>query len=53
MEENVIATDSGSVYYWLSDCFDNDKPTLFFLHGIIGDHSMFRDQSDGIFLRQI
>lgn len=44
MKEEIITTDSGSVYYWLSDCFDHDKPTLFFLHGMTGDHSMFQEQ---------
>lgn len=49
MKEKVITTDSGSVHYWLSDCFDNDKPTLFFLHGMTGDHSMFQEQTEYFF----
>lgn len=49
MKEKVITTDYGSVYYWLSDCFDNDKPTLFFLHGMTGDHSMFQEQTEYFF----
>lgn len=44
MKENVITTDSGIVYYWISDFFDNNKQTLFFLHGLTGDHSMFQEQ---------
>lgn len=49
MKEEIITTDSGSVYYWLPDCFDNDKPTLFFLHGMTGNHSMFQEQTEYFF----
>jgi pimeloyl-ACP methyl ester carboxylesterase len=44
MKEKAIKTNFGNVYYWLSDCFYGNKQTLFFLHGMTGDHSMFQEQ---------
>ena len=44
MEEQVLQTDKGKVFYWQSDNWDPGKETLFFLHGLTADHSMFDDQ---------
>jgi pimeloyl-ACP methyl ester carboxylesterase len=49
MREKTIVTDSGTVYYWLSDYFDDNKQTMFFLHGMTGDHSMFQAQTNYFF----
>lgn len=44
MKERYMETESGKVYYWLSDDINNDKLVLFFLHGMTADHSMFQEQ---------
>lgn len=44
MREYYLKTESGNVYYWLSDTIADDKLTIFFLHGMTGDHSMFQKQ---------
>ncbi|MDO4168971.1 MAG: alpha/beta hydrolase [Lachnospiraceae bacterium] len=49
MKENTIISNSGRVYYWISDNFDYDKSTLFFLHGLTGNHSMFYEQTKYFF----
>ena len=38
MQERYIDTKSGKVFYWISNAWTKDKKTLFFLHGMIGDH---------------
>jgi len=30
MREKMIVTEYGSVYYWLSDTWNNEKETIFF-----------------------
>lgn len=44
MEEHILQTDKGRVFYWQSDNWDVNKDTLFFLHGLTADHSMFDAQ---------
>lgn len=39
--EKEIKTNKGTVYYWVSEAVDNAKDTLFFMHGMTADHSMF------------
>ena len=41
MEEQILHTHKGNVFYWQSDNWDISKETLFFLHGLTADHSMF------------
>lgn len=35
---------NGNIAYWVSDKFDEAKETLFFLHGLTADHTMFEQQ---------
>lgn len=44
MKEMHIKTDHGNVYYWISS-IRPDRPTLFFLHGLTADHTMFGFQA--------
>ena len=44
MEQHILQTDKGRVFYWQSDHWDVNKDTLFFLHGLTADHSMFDPQ---------
>ena len=44
MNEKIIKSDRGSVYYWISKVIDEEKDTLFFLHGLTGDHNLFEKQ---------
>ena len=44
MKEKTINTDWGTVYYWISDIWKSYRDTLFFLHGMTADHSMFQRQ---------
>ena len=44
MEEQILQTEKGDVFYWRSDHWDTGKETVFFLHGLTADHSMFDDQ---------
>jgi pimeloyl-ACP methyl ester carboxylesterase len=44
MQENYIDTRHGRVYYWQSDDWNVDRETMIFLHGLIGDHTMFIKQ---------
>ena len=44
MEEQVLQTEKGGVFYWQSDNWDAGRETIFFLHGLTADHSMFDDQ---------
>ena len=46
MNEKNIITPNGKVYYWCSDSWSDDRKTLFFLHGLTADHSMFQSQYD-------
>ena len=44
MEEQILQTDKGKVIYWRSERWDAGKDTVFFLHGLTADHSMFDGQ---------
>ncbi len=41
MREKCIATEYGSVYYWLSDIWNEEKETIFFFPRLTADHTMF------------
>lgn len=44
MTEKSIKSDRGIVFYWISDCWEEQRNTLFFLHGLTADHTMFEKQ---------
>ena len=44
MKEKLLQTDKGKIVYWQSNNWDTRSETLFFLHGLTADHSMFEDQ---------
>jgi len=44
MREQSIHTEWGTVAYWRSDVWEEDRETIFFLHGLTGDHTMFQGQ---------
>ena len=44
MKEKILRTDKGNVFYWQSESWDTGKDTIFFLHGLTADHSMFDGQ---------
>lgn len=44
VEEQILQTDKGKVFYWRSDDWDANRETIFFLHGLTADHSMFDGQ---------
>ena len=44
MKEQTLQTNKGTVFYWQSDNWDVRADTLFFLHGLTADHSMFDSQ---------
>lgn len=44
MLEKYVDTADGKVYYWMSDVWKEENRTLFFLHGMTGDHTMFEKQ---------
>ena len=44
MREKCITTEYGSVYYWLSDTWNEEKETIFFFPGLTADHTMFESQ---------
>ncbi len=44
MEEQILHTYKGNVFYWRSETWDAGKATIFFLHGLTADHSMFEGQ---------
>ena len=44
MEEQILHTHKGNVFYWRSETWDTGKDTIFFLHGLTADHSMFEGQ---------
>lgn len=45
MKERLLKTDKGEICYWQSDNWDAKSDTLFFLHGLTADHSMFDEQT--------
>ena len=44
MKEQILKTIKGAVIYWRSEPWDAGKDTIFFLHGLTADHSMFDEQ---------
>ena len=44
MKEQKLQTNKGEVVYWRSELWDTGKDTIFFLHGLTADHSMFDGQ---------
>lgn len=44
MQKKVIADSTGNIVYWKSDVFDLSRDTLFFLHGLTANHTMFEQQ---------
>lgn len=44
MKELDLSTDWGTVAYWISDSWKENKDTLFFLHGLTANHTMFEKQ---------
>lgn len=46
MREHTIRTAKGTVFFWSSAEWRPDRETLVFLHGLTGDHTMFRQQVD-------
>lgn len=41
MQKNIVEVPNGNIVYWKSDNFDLTRDTLFFLHGMTADHTMF------------
>ena len=44
MTEKYIKTEWGNVFYKISELPDSARKTLFFLHGLTADHTMFEPQ---------
>ena len=44
MKKKKLPTEYGDVIYWISDDFEEDKITLFFLHGLTASHKLFSKQ---------
>ena len=44
MQKRILDDSIGNIVYWKSDVFDLSRDTLFFLHGLTGDHTMFKQQ---------
>ena len=44
MQKGTIDDSIGNIAYWRSDVLDLSRDTLFFLHGLTGDHTMFEQQ---------
>ncbi len=44
MIENILKTEKGEVHYWQSENWNPSRDTLFFLHGLTADHTMFDQQ---------
>lgn len=44
MREKKLVTEQGSVYYWLSDTWNDKRETIFFFPGLTADHTMFEEQ---------
>ena len=44
MKKKQIKDSCGTVIYWISDPVDHTKDTIFFLHGLTADHTMFDSQ---------
>lgn len=46
MKEKSIITEHGTVFYWISDKWKEEKKTIFFFPGLTADHTMFKAQFD-------
>ena len=44
MQKGTIDDSIGNIVYWKSDTFDISRDTLFFLHGLTANHTMFEQQ---------
>ncbi len=44
MKEKVLKTHKGVIHYWYAKNEDKNANTVFFLHGLTADHSMFEEQ---------
>ena len=44
MLKKIIDDSSGNIVYWKSEIFELSRDTLFFLHGLTADHTMFEQQ---------
>lgn len=44
MVRKILTTDYGPIAYWISDAVDPARDTLFFMHGMTADHTMFDQQ---------
>lgn len=44
MIEKYISAENGTVFYWISEDWEEDRNTMFFLHGLTGNHTMFEKQ---------
>ncbi len=44
MRRHSLATKDGTVAYWVSEQWDPSRKTIFFLHGLSADHTMFDQQ---------
>lgn len=44
MQKKIMKDSIGRIAYWKSDVFDLSRDTLFFLHGLTGNHTMFEQQ---------
>ncbi len=42
--EKSIKTEYGTVYYYISDIWNENNDTIFFFHGLTADHSLFEKQ---------
>lgn len=45
MKQSFVKCENGIVYYWHTD-IDSTKKTLFLLHGLTANHTMFEKQVD-------
>ncbi|WP_029324403.1 alpha/beta fold hydrolase [Butyrivibrio sp. AE3004] len=41
MIEKVLHSESGNVYYWISDIIKKETLSLFFMHGLTASHELF------------
>ena len=46
MKRRTLETEKGKVAYWVSDPWEEGRRTLFFLHGLTADHTMFAFQEE-------
>lgn len=44
MRKQALKTEWGNVAYWVSDIWEKNRDTIFFLHGLTADHTMFEFQ---------